>query len=214
MYVVFYFVLYTTALPYILVRPGSWSTTTNHTSALGHHYEEKNLHYLATPLFLQALSLCPPKSCHSVILSKFSHGLNSLLSPVYSNHPIPVNNLSRSLAQQKPPPLSSSPPTPSSFPNTPSPSSGILTDQARQWASKALTLAASIAPPNRTEECDVGCAVATHNLGEFAELDENIQEARRRYEEAAALAKAIGFPEGVANAKKGLRRLSKIEKDR
>lgn len=161
--------------------------------SLGHHYEEKNLHYLATPLFLQALSLCPPKSCHSVIL---------------------MNNLSISLAQQKPPPLSSSPPTPSSFPNTPSPSPGILTDQARQWASKALTLATSIAPPNRTEECDVGCAVATHNLGEFAELDENIQEARRRYEEAAALAKAIGFPEGVANAKKGLKRLSKIEKGR
>ena len=129
---------------------------------------------------------------------------------MYSNYPIPVNNLSISLAQQKPPPSSPSPPTPS-FPNTHPPSPSILTEQARQWASKALTLAASIAPPDRTEECDVSCAVATHNLGEFAELDGNIQEARRRYEEAAALAKAIGFPEGVANAKKGLKRLSKFE---
>ncbi|OCL10082.1 hypothetical protein AOQ84DRAFT_316008 [Glonium stellatum] len=162
--------------------------------ALGHHYEEKNLHYLATPLFLQALTLCPPKSCHSVVL---------------------MNNLSISLAQQKPPPSSPSlPPTPSSFPNTPSPSPSALTDQARQWASKALALAASIAPPDRTEECDVGCAVATHNLGEFAELDGDIQEARRRYEEAAALAKAVSFPEGEVNAKKGLKRLSKMEMDR
>ena len=37
--------------------------------ALGHHYEEKDQHYLSAPLFLQALGLCPPKSCHSVVLS-------------------------------------------------------------------------------------------------------------------------------------------------
>lgn len=38
--------------------------------ALGHHYEEKNQHYLATPLFLQALALSPPTSCHTTVLSK------------------------------------------------------------------------------------------------------------------------------------------------
>ena len=37
--------------------------------ALGHHYEEKNQHYLATPLFLQAVALSPPNSCHSAVLS-------------------------------------------------------------------------------------------------------------------------------------------------
>jgi hypothetical protein len=38
--------------------------------ALGHHYEEKNQHYLAAPLFLNALSLSPPSSCHTAVLSK------------------------------------------------------------------------------------------------------------------------------------------------
>ncbi len=45
--------------------------TDNALLALGHNYEENNQHYLASPLFLQALSLCPPTSCHSVVLSKF-----------------------------------------------------------------------------------------------------------------------------------------------
>ena len=53
----------------------------------------------------------------------------------------------------------------------------------------------------------MGCAVATHNLGEFAEMDGDIAEARRRYEEAKGLSKAIGFQEGVVNAGKGLKRL-------
>jgi tetratricopeptide (TPR) repeat protein len=38
--------------------------------ALGHHYEEKNQHYLAAPLFLQALTLSPPSSCHTAVLSR------------------------------------------------------------------------------------------------------------------------------------------------
>lgn len=38
--------------------------------ALGSHYEEFGPRYLATPLFVKALELCPPKSCHSIILSK------------------------------------------------------------------------------------------------------------------------------------------------
>lgn len=62
-------------------------------------------------------------------------------------------------------------------------------------------------PPERTEECDLGCAVATHNLGEFAEMDGNIQEARRRYEEARSLASAMGFKEGEAHSEE---RLAKI----
>ncbi len=38
--------------------------------ALAHMYEEKDQHYLATPLFLQALAFSDPKSCHTVVLSK------------------------------------------------------------------------------------------------------------------------------------------------
>ncbi|KAH8820813.1 hypothetical protein F5884DRAFT_765315 [Xylogone sp. PMI_703] len=144
--------------------------------ALGHNYEEKNKHYLAAPLFLQAISLSPPVSCHTVVL---------------------MNNLSISLAQQNPP----------SEPGRPPISRSALVENARQWAQKAIDVAAKVAPPERTEECDIGCAVATHNLGEFAEMDGNIATARKLYEEAKSIAKGIGFQEGVINSEEGLRRL-------
>ncbi|KAF2020957.1 hypothetical protein BU24DRAFT_361523 [Aaosphaeria arxii CBS 175.79] len=159
--------------------------------ALGNHYEKFDSHYLATPLFLQALALCPPTSCHGVVL---------------------MNNISTCLAQQTPPPASSAPPTADSFPNTPPTPRSALVDQARQWATKAIERASMIAPPDRNEECDVGCTVATHNLGEFFEMEGKIKEARQRYDEAASLAKAIGFEEGRVNAKAGLQRLKALEK--
>lgn len=53
----------------------------------------------------------------------------------------------------------------------------------------------------------MGCAVATHNLGEFAEMLGDTQEAARRYEEARNLAREIGFQEGVTNAEQGLARV-------
>lgn len=110
----------------------------------------------------------------------------------------PVNNLSASLAQQTPP----------SYPGGPPPASRPeLINSGRSWALKAIEVGKGIKWPGRTEECDVGCAVATHNLGEFAEMDGNIVEARRRYQEAKSLAKAIGFQEGIENADKGLERL-------
>jgi len=108
-----------------------------------------------------------------------------------------VNNLSISLAQQDPP----------STPGQPPISRSALIDNAREWAKKALAVASKIQPPERNEECDVGCAVATHNLGEFAEMDGDIAEARRLYEEARSLARAIGFQEGVVNSEAALKRL-------
>ena len=108
-----------------------------------------------------------------------------------------MNNLSICLAQQVPPPT----------PNTPPVSRPALVDSARAWALKAIEVGTTIIPPERTEECDVACAVATHNLGEFAEMDGDIAEARRRYDEARSLAKAVGFEEGVANAAEGIKRL-------
>lgn len=147
--------------------------------ALAHHYEEVNRHYLATPLFLQALTLCPPKSCHRVVL---------------------MNNLAMSLAQQRPPQSMARKgeklPTPE-----------MLRQQAALWAQKALQLASEITSPDRTEECDMGCAVATHNLGELAEMAGNIDEARKKYEEAARLSESFGFNEGIQQAQEGLRRL-------
>ena len=52
----------------------------------------------------------------------------------------------------------------------------------------------------------MGCAVATHNLGEFYEMEGKIGEAKRKYEEAAQLAKKVGFAEGVTNARAGVKR--------
>ncbi|KAF2091671.1 hypothetical protein K490DRAFT_31942, partial [Saccharata proteae CBS 121410] len=150
--------------------------------ALASHYVQRDEHYLATPLLLQALSHCPPKSCHSVIL---------------------MNNIATSLSQQAPPPS----PAPAAA-NTPAPPTrAVLTDQAEQWATKALTLAASIAPPGRDPECDTGCVVATHNLGKMAETRGNLAQARKRYQESASLAKAIGFDDGVQESEEALRRL-------
>ena len=40
-------------------------------------------------------------------------------------------------------------------------------------------------------------------------MDGDVAEARRRYGEARALAEAIGFAEGVRNAKEGLRRVER-----
>lgn len=108
-----------------------------------------------------------------------------------------MNNLSISLAQQLPPVYAGQAPT----------SRPALISNARQWATKAIEVSANIQAPNRTEECDVGCAVATHNLGEFAEMDGDIAEARRRYEEAKNLSKKVGFKEGVENSTSALERI-------
>lgn len=178
--------------------------------ALGTHYEQFDSHYLATPLFVKALELCPPKSCHSVVLSKFPclH-----ITFTLANFPL-VNNISTCLVQQNPPPSSAitMSSAPSDFPVTNTAPRTLLIDQARQWATKALVHANSIKSPDRTEECDFGCAVATHNLGEFFEMEGKIKEAKQQYQEAATMAKSMGFAEGQTNARAGLRRLMELEK--
>ncbi|KAE9963115.1 hypothetical protein BLS_009623 [Venturia inaequalis] len=176
--------------------------------ALGHLYDSKDKHHLSAPLFLNALSLCPPKSCHSVIL---------------------MNNLATSIAQQRPPPSFTNPtpersrtdkksllktkpsnsPAASQTPDT-MPSPANYRAQATLWAINALTLSQSIKPPDRTEECDIGCAVATHNLGEFAEMAGDLPVATNYYREAESLAKGIGFEDGVKNAQEGLARVEKL----
>lgn len=108
-----------------------------------------------------------------------------------------MNNLSISIAQQSPLPTQGQPPV----------SRDVLVGNAKLWAEKAVALAATIAPPDRNEECDSGCAVATHNLGEFAEMAGNIEEARKRFTEAKSLASAIGFRDGIENAEEALARL-------
>lgn len=41
--------------------------------ALGSHYEARNQHFLAAPLFLQAVALIPMNNCHAITLSKILH---------------------------------------------------------------------------------------------------------------------------------------------
>lgn len=90
-------------------------------------------------------------------------------------------------------------------PYDPSPSDPhTFISAARTWSEKAIETAAKIAPPERTRECDEGCAVATHNLGEIAEWVGDLAEARRRYEEARSLCLGIGFEEGLRRAGESL----------
>jgi tetratricopeptide (TPR) repeat protein len=165
--------------------------------ALGTHYEQFDSHYLATPLFVKALQLCPPTSCHSVVL---------------------MNNISTCLVQQTPSSSTSDAITlsdaPSSFPVTNSAPRSLLIDQARQWAERALAQAATIKGPERNEECDMGCAVATHNLGEFYEMEGRVKEARGYYQDAVSMAKKMGFKEGLVNARAGLKRVEELERKR
>lgn len=178
------------------------------TVALAQHYEKNDAHYLATPLFLQALTVCPPTSCHGVVLSKSAFACTNAYDLAKNET---VNNISTCLAQQKAPPKSLTS-SKTLYAIADPPPRSVLIDQARQWANKAIAKAAAIKPPDRSEECDVGCATATHNLGEFFEMEGKIQEARQKYTEAESLAKAIGFREGQVNARAGLARLKTLEK--
>jgi hypothetical protein len=53
----------------------------------------------------------------------------------------------------------------------------------------------------------MGCAVALHNLGEFAEMRGDFADARKKFTEAISLAKAVGFLEGVENGEARLKEL-------
>ncbi|CUS13454.1 unnamed protein product [Tuber aestivum] len=106
-----------------------------------------------------------------------------------------MNNLSATLSQQ------------ATAPTLPVSREQLVADSATPWAQKALKLASSIKAPDRTEECDLGCAVATHNLAEFAEILGDRELARQRYLEARSLARAMGAEEGVRRAEEGLKRV-------
>lgn len=177
-------------------REGAWMSDDEigaATEALAENYVGKEQHYLAVPLFLQCLNLKSEKNCHSVTL---------------------MSNLASSLAQQSPRAAraaqafaqSKSLQDPSA-PSGPVATRESMVQNAQLWAQKALAVAREITPPLRTEECDIGCVVATHNLGELAELLGDVAEAKKRYLEAVGLARAVGFQEGVENGSERLRAL-------
>ena len=122
-----------------------------------------------------------------------------MLSPRTCHAALLMNNLGQSLAQTLPDSGVNMAATRETF-----------IENATLWAEKSLATAAEIKPPHRDEECDLTCAVATHNLGEFAEMQRRYDEAKKRYAEAMSLAKALNFEDGVRNAQEALRRIDKL----
>ncbi|KAI1808120.1 TPR domain-containing protein [Daldinia bambusicola] len=157
--------------------------------ALGNHYESKSQHYLAAPLFLQAVSLSPRNSCHTAVI---------------------MNNLAISLAQQPvQTPTGTNQTTQGSASNvTTRPTRSTLLASARAWALQAQQTAQKVQGEDRTDECDEACAVALCNLGDIAAMAGDTEEARRRFKESLSLSKRIAFDAGVAQAQDGLQRLS------
>ncbi|KAJ6017518.1 hypothetical protein N7451_000897 [Penicillium sp. IBT 35674x] len=165
----------------------SWLNMTEIATALGElasTYSAKERHELALPLYLRALDLIREAeggspSCKQVGL------LNNVASAMVGQVQQPTrSHLKSSTAEQS-------------------------VEAARQWAQKALDMAALIQPPARDEECDVSCVAATYNLGELAELQKKPDVALKRYSEAKSLAKGLGFEEGIAMADEALNRLAK-----
>ena len=70
-------------------------------------------------------------------------------------------------------------------------------------------LESSIKPPERTAECDEGCAVARINLGEFAMMEGDLDEAERNIENGRKSSKVIGFQDGVKRADELLNELKR-----
>ncbi|KAI0479735.1 TPR domain-containing protein [Xylaria cf. heliscus] len=159
--------------------------------ALGNHYESKSQHYLAAPLYLQAVTLSPPNSCHTAVL---------------------MNNLAISLAQQPiQSPLDAQPALASGKQGqltSQIPTRATLLSSARSWALQALGTAQKITGEGRTEECDEACAVAMCNLGDIASMTGDVEEAKRRFHESLELSEKLAFESGIAQAKDGLERVS------
>lgn len=175
--------------------------------ALGNHYETKSQHYLAAPLYLQAVTLSPPDSCHTAVLSTFSE----FSYRTYTDQlPRVVNNLAISLAQQPVQSPLNTQAAPGNEKSSPSPNQvptrAVLLSSARSWALQALSTAKKVTGEGRTGECDEACAVAMCNLGDIAAMAGDAEEARRRFLESLELSQRIAFEPGIAQAKEGLKR--------
>ncbi|GAP89562.1 putative TPR domain-containing protein [Rosellinia necatrix] len=158
--------------------------------ALGNHYESRSQHYLAAPLYLHAVTVSPPDSCHTAVL---------------------MNNLAVSLAQQPvQPPGSAQAPgdEKSNQPTGQTPTRATLLASARSWALKALATAQEVTGEGRTGECDEACAVAMCNLADVAAMCGDMDEAKRRFTEGLELSQKLAFAPGIAQAKDGLKRVS------
>ncbi|KAI0406409.1 TPR domain-containing protein [Xylaria palmicola] len=158
---------------------------------LGNHYESKSQHYLAAPLYLQAITYSPQNSCHTAVL---------------------MNNLAISLAQQPiQSPIDTQPAQGNEKPSQTAgqaPTRAALLAGARSWALQALSTAQKVTGEERMEECDEACAVAMCNLGDIAAMTGDAEEAKRRFRESLELSQKLAFEPGISQAKDGLKRLS------
>ncbi|KAI0472544.1 hypothetical protein GGR56DRAFT_569675 [Xylariaceae sp. FL0804] len=159
--------------------------------ALANHYESKSLHYLAAPLYLQAISMSPTDSCHTAVL---------------------MNNLAISLAQQpvKSPLEVPRPPVSGKPDDAPSqaPTRATLLAGARSWALHAQGISQKVEGENRTEECDHACATALSNLGDITAMMGDSVEAKKWFEESLALSRKLGFEPGIVQSQEGLKRIT------
>lgn len=167
----------------------SWLNMTEIATALAEladTYTAKDRSELAMPLYLRALEMIRvaegnSPSCKQVVL------LNSVASAMVGQVQVPA----KPRPQEK------------------QPSREQTIDAARQWAQKAIDVAARIQPPVRNDECDLTCVVATYNLGEIAELQNKPDVAQQRYAEAKSLAQGLGYEEGIVMTDKAMKRLGK-----
>ncbi|KAI4196230.1 MAG: hypothetical protein LQ350_006683 [Teloschistes chrysophthalmus] len=173
---------------------GEWMSAEEIGGALeSTHYSSHSQHYLATPLYLQATRLTPPTSCHLPVL---------------------MNNLAASLLTQRTPTTPYDPPT----------DPAALLDSAYAWGLRAFQTGKHIRtnpppPPTTTDtnnnknktakvdtsECDRACVTALYNLGEIAEIRDDLQDAQERYMHSGRIAQGIGWVEGVERTSARLR---------
>jgi tetratricopeptide (TPR) repeat protein len=159
--------------------------------ALGLSYESKSQFHLALPLFFQALGFSD-KQCHSAVL------MNNIAT-CFAQHPImapgeaPVDAM-MGLSEEQ---ASASPEV----------RKAAYLAAAHRWATNANQHATEPQGEKRTDECDEACAVSLCNLADIASLAGRPAEARKRYEQAIALSKKIGFTKGIAQAEAGLHAL-------
>ncbi|KAJ5606316.1 hypothetical protein N7510_009097 [Penicillium lagena] len=158
-------------------------------------YSAKERHELAMPLYMRALEMIrvtegDSPSCKQVVLL---NDVASAMAGQAQRPTAPPRSWQQKQQQQQQQPVSRE----------------QTIEAARQWAQKALDVAARIQPPVRDEECDITCVVATYNLGELAELQNKPNAARQLYIEAQSLAKGLQYEEGIAMTDAALERVSK-----
>ncbi|KAH8434922.1 TPR domain protein [Aspergillus melleus] len=153
-------------------------------SDLASRYTDQDKHELAMPLYLRALDLLrvdegEQPTCKQVVL------LNDVASAMAGQAQKPIRAADPSAARNQ------------------------LIEAAKQWAQKSVEVAARIQPPVRDENCDASCVAATYNLGELAELQNNVKDAEKFYKKAKSLAQGLQYEEGIAMADGALKRVTK-----